>query len=66
MIGGFLTVGGAADFGWVAYAPLSDAVNSPGAGPDMWIVALDPHRVLGDLHRREHHHDRLLPARARG
>ncbi|MDA8296032.1 MAG: cytochrome c oxidase subunit I [Actinomycetota bacterium] len=40
MIGGFLTVGGAADFGWVAYAPLSDAVNSPGAGPDMWIVAL--------------------------
>src|SRR5665213_323335 len=40
MIGGFLTVGGAADFGWVAYAPLSDAVNSPGVGPDMWIVAL--------------------------
>jgi len=40
MIAGFLTVGGAADFGWVAYAPLSDAVNSPGAGPDMWIVAL--------------------------
>jgi cytochrome c oxidase subunit 1 len=40
MIGGFFTVGGAADFGWVAYAPLSDAVNSPGAGPDMWIVAL--------------------------
>jgi cytochrome c oxidase subunit 1 len=40
MIGGFLTVGGSADFGWVAYAPLSDAVNSPGAGPDMWIVAL--------------------------
>ena len=40
MIGGFLTVGGAADFGWVAYAPLSDAVNSPGAGPDMWIIAI--------------------------
>jgi cytochrome c oxidase subunit 1 len=40
MIAGFLTVGGAADFGWVAYAPLSDAVNSPGAGPDMWIVAI--------------------------
>ena len=40
MIGGFLTVGGAADFGWVAYAPLSDSVNSPGAGPDLWIVAL--------------------------
>jgi cytochrome c oxidase subunit 1 len=40
MLGGFLTVGGSADFGWVAYAPLSDAVNSPGAGPDMWIAAL--------------------------
>ncbi len=40
MVGGFLTAGGAADFGWVAYAPLSSAVNSPGAGPDMWIVAL--------------------------
>jgi cytochrome c oxidase subunit I len=40
MVGGFLTVGGAADFGWVAYAPLSESVNSPGAGPDMWIAAL--------------------------
>ncbi len=40
MVSGFLAVGGAADFGWVAYAPLSNAVNSPGAGPDMWIVAL--------------------------
>ncbi|MGH9062886.1 MAG: cytochrome c oxidase subunit I [Acidimicrobiales bacterium] len=40
MMGGFLVQGGAADFGWVAYAPLSNAVNSPGAGPDMWIVAL--------------------------
>ena len=40
MMAGFLTVGGAADFGWVAYAPLSNAVNSPGAGPDMWIIAL--------------------------
>jgi cytochrome c oxidase subunit 1 len=40
MMGGFLVVGGAADFGWVAYAPLSNAVNSAGAGPDMWIVAL--------------------------
>jgi cytochrome c oxidase subunit 1 len=41
MMGGFLVVGGAADFGWVAYAPLSDAVNSAGAGPDLWIVALN-------------------------
>jgi cytochrome c oxidase subunit 1 len=40
MMSGFLTVGGAADFGWVAYTPLSNAVNSPGAGPDLWIVSL--------------------------
>jgi cytochrome c oxidase subunit 1 len=40
MVAGFLTTGGAADFGWVAYAPLSNAVNTPGAGPDMWIVSL--------------------------
>ena len=40
MMAGFLTAGGAAEFGWVAYAPLSNAVNSPGAGSDMWIVAL--------------------------
>jgi cytochrome c oxidase subunit 1 len=32
--------GGSADFGWVAYAPLSNAINSPGIGPDLWIMAL--------------------------
>nr|WP_163509302.1 cytochrome c oxidase subunit I [Fodinicola acaciae] len=37
---GFITPGGAADFGWFAYAPLNSAVNSPGAGADMWIVGL--------------------------
>ena len=31
--------GGAAQFGWVAYAPLSSATSSPGAGPDLWIMA---------------------------
>jgi cytochrome c oxidase subunit 1 len=40
MVLGFFTTSGAADFGWVAYAPLSNSVNTPGAGPDMWIVAL--------------------------
>jgi cytochrome c oxidase subunit 1 len=40
MVFGAFTTGGAADFGWVAYAPLSNAVSSPGAGPDMWIIAL--------------------------
>ncbi len=37
---GFGTNGGAADFGWVAYAPLSNATNSPGIGPDLWILGL--------------------------
>ncbi len=37
---GFLTSSGAADFGWVAYAPLSNAVHAPGVGADLWIVGL--------------------------
>ena len=37
---GFLTKEGAASFGWFAYPPLSDAVNSPGAGGDLWIMGL--------------------------
>jgi cytochrome c oxidase subunit 1 len=40
MLLGFVTTSGAADFGWVAYAPLSNSINTPGAGPDMWIIAL--------------------------
>jgi cytochrome c oxidase subunit 1 len=39
-VSGFLTPGGAADFGWYAYTPLSDAVNSPGAGANLWIAGL--------------------------
>jgi len=39
-IGGFLTPGGAASFGWFAYSPLNDAVNSPSIGADMWILGL--------------------------
>lgn len=37
---GFITPGGAADFGWTAYPPLSDAVNSSGPGGDFWVVGL--------------------------
>ncbi|GAA1962016.1 cytochrome c oxidase subunit I [Nocardioides panacihumi] len=37
---GFLTPLGAADFGWFAYTPLSDAVRSPGVGGDLWIMGL--------------------------
>jgi cytochrome c oxidase subunit 1 len=40
VMAGFLTPGGAADFGWTAYYPLSNAVNSPGLGGDLWIVGL--------------------------
>jgi len=39
-IAGFLTPGGAADFGWFAYSPLTSVTNSPGVGADMWIVGL--------------------------
>jgi len=40
VVAGFLTPGGAADFGWFAYSPLNNATNSPGVGADMWIVGL--------------------------
>ena len=36
----FFVAGGTAQFGWVAYAPLSSSTSSPGAGPDLWIMAL--------------------------
>ena len=39
-VSGFLTPGGAASFGWFAYAPLNDAINSPGVGSDLWIMGL--------------------------
>ncbi|WP_228645143.1 cytochrome c oxidase subunit I [Microtetraspora sp. AC03309] len=39
-VAGFITPGGAAAFGWTAYAPLSNAVTSPGIGGDMWIMGL--------------------------
>ncbi|GAA3535741.1 cytochrome c oxidase subunit I [Aeromicrobium panaciterrae] len=40
VVSGFIAPGGAASFGWFAYAPLSDAVNSPGVGGDLWIMGL--------------------------
>jgi cytochrome c oxidase subunit I len=36
----FIAPGGSAAFGWYAYAPLNSATNSPGIGPDLWIVGL--------------------------
>ncbi len=38
--GAFLTPGGAADFGWTAYAPLSSVERSPSIGGDLWIMGL--------------------------
>ncbi|MGP9610934.1 aa3-type cytochrome oxidase subunit I [Corynebacterium sp. AOP36-E1-14] len=40
MLSGFLTPGGAADFGWTMYMPLADAVNSPGVGSHLWVVGV--------------------------
>ncbi|WP_299960157.1 cytochrome c oxidase subunit I [uncultured Modestobacter sp.] len=40
VLSGFLTPGGAADFGWYAYTPLSTGAHSPGAGGDLWITGL--------------------------
>ena len=37
---GFFTPGGAASFGWFAYQPLSNAVNSPEVGADLWLLGL--------------------------
>ncbi|MET7772282.1 cytochrome c oxidase subunit I [Nocardia sp. NPDC005366] len=39
-VSGFLTPGGAADFGWTAYVPLSTIEHSPGVGADLWILGL--------------------------
>jgi len=40
VLAGFLTPGGAADSGWFAYTPLSDAIHSPGVGQDLWATGL--------------------------
>ncbi len=40
VLSGFLTSRGAADFGWTAYTPLSDAVYTETSGGDLWIVGL--------------------------
>lgn len=37
---GFLTPGGAASFGWTAYAPLASTEFSPGLGSDLWVMGL--------------------------
>jgi cytochrome c oxidase subunit 1 len=39
-LSGFLTPGGAADFGWTGYAPLSSSTRSPFVGGDLWVMGL--------------------------
>jgi len=41
----YFTPGGAADFGWFAYAPLSGSVYTPGVGGDLWLLGF----TLGGL-----------------
>ncbi|MFC4014526.1 cytochrome c oxidase subunit I [Nonomuraea purpurea] len=40
VLAGFFTPGGAADFGWFAYTPLSSMVHTPQVGGDLWIMGL--------------------------
>jgi cytochrome c oxidase subunit 1 len=40
VLSGFLTPGGAADFGWFAYTPLSTSVYSSSVGGDLWVAGL--------------------------
>ena len=40
VIAGFFTASGPADFTWIAYAPLSEAVHAPGPGADLWIIGV--------------------------
>ncbi|MGH9077286.1 MAG: cytochrome c oxidase subunit I [Acidimicrobiales bacterium] len=40
IVSGFLTSSGAANFGWFAYAPLTESIHSPGAGADLWLVGV--------------------------
>ena len=37
-VSGFLVPGGAASFGWFAYAPLSNATFTPTLGGDLWLI----------------------------
>ncbi len=62
-VSGFFTPGGAAAFGWSAYAPLSNAVTSPGIGGDLWVMGLAlsglrHHPRRGQLHHHDHLHAR--------
>src|SRR6266545_7862128 len=40
VLSAFVTPGGAPDFGWTAYTPLSGSIHAPGIGADLWIMGL--------------------------
>jgi cytochrome c oxidase subunit I len=40
VMSGFLTPGGAADFGWTSYAPLHSATSTPGVSGSLWAAGL--------------------------
>jgi len=40
MLLGFVTPGGAADFGWTMYMPLADAVHTPSVSANLWVVGV--------------------------
>jgi cytochrome c oxidase subunit 1 len=37
---GFITPGGAADFGWTVYGPLNNSIYTPQVGGDLWVLGL--------------------------
>ncbi|MER7989202.1 cytochrome c oxidase subunit I [Streptomyces noursei] len=40
VVSGLVVPGGAAPFGWFAYAPLNGPLHTPGAGGDLWAAGL--------------------------
>ncbi|MER5177488.1 cytochrome c oxidase subunit I [Streptomyces sp. NPDC002896] len=40
VVSGFVVPGGAASFGWFAYAPLNSGIYEPGAGGNLWAMGL--------------------------
>jgi cytochrome c oxidase subunit I len=40
VVSAFAADSGAPAFGWTAYTPLSDGTDSPGLGPNLWILGL--------------------------
>jgi cytochrome c oxidase subunit 1 len=40
MVAGFVSAGGAANFGWTSYAPLSDGTYTPSIGGELWFLGI--------------------------